>query len=77
MVIRSYKGSCYVVDNEVPVHSELAAKLVPILALSTAEERNWSHFGFVHRPTDGKVLTGLKNPLYRDLISKSIIEFTN
>ncbi|CAJ0859038.1 13229_t:CDS:2 [Entrophospora sp. SA101] len=38
-----------------PVLSELAAKLMSIPALLAAAERNWSHFGFVHRLPDDRV----------------------
>ncbi|CAJ0831307.1 1485_t:CDS:2 [Entrophospora sp. SA101] len=41
--------------QEMPVLSELAAKLMSIPALLAAAERNWSHFGFVHRLPDDRV----------------------
>lgn len=55
--------------NEVPVLSELAAKLMSIPASSAAAERNWSHFGFVHSLR--------RNRLTNDRVFKLVYLYSN
>jgi hypothetical protein len=55
--------------NEVPVLSELAAKLMSIPASSAAAERNWSHFGFVHSLR--------RNRLTNDRVFKLVYIYSN